>query len=154
MMLMLPFFYTSDILHMRHICAILELWGRPFWSSLLVSVFQCCYARNINSHSFVVTFHFFCSLGSPPVFIQPWTLNSRKCRLFRLHIQHATHYLFWTTNPSWLIRGSSLRILLSISLHHYDVGIPPITIEDVYIFLKLFKILTLIGESFFKKVYY
>ena len=36
----LPVLYTQDIR------AILELWGRPFCSSLLVSFFRCCYERN------------------------------------------------------------------------------------------------------------
>ena len=64
MTLTLPFFYTFGTLHARHIHTIFELWGRPFCSLLLVSFFRW---KEFNSHSVVVTFHFSCSLSSPPV---------------------------------------------------------------------------------------
>ena len=38
--LIIPFFNSSGTLHARHIRAIFELWGRPFYSSLLVSFFD------------------------------------------------------------------------------------------------------------------
>ena len=67
--LTLPFFHTSDALPARHIHAIFELSGRPSCSSLLVSIFLSLWLwKEFNSHSFVVTFHFSCSFGLPPVF--------------------------------------------------------------------------------------
>ena len=63
------FFYTSSTPHARHIRTHFELWGRPFCSSLLASFFLSALLwKEFNSHSFIVTFHFSRSFGSPPVF--------------------------------------------------------------------------------------
>ena len=68
--LILPFFfYTSGTLYARQIHACFKLWGRPFCLSLLASFFPLVLLwKEFNSHSFIVTFHFSCSFGWPPVF--------------------------------------------------------------------------------------
>ena len=91
--LMLLFFYASGTLHSRHICAIFELWGRPFCLSLLVSFFGCCYESNSIHTASLSHFISLVHLAHHLFFIQPWTVAE-----FRLHIQHATHCLFeWRT---------------------------------------------------------
>ena len=74
MMLTIPFFYTFGTLHAKHICAIFELCGRPFCSSLLVSFFRCCYERN-SIHTASLS-HFISLVHSVHhlFFIQPWTI--------------------------------------------------------------------------------
>ena len=63
------FYYTSGTPHARHIRVHFELWGRPFHSSLLASIFILVLLwKEFISHSFVVTFHLSHSSGSPPVF--------------------------------------------------------------------------------------
>ena len=121
------FFYTSGTPHAKYIRTHFELWGRPFHSSFLVSFFLPSFLpsflllllwKEFNSHSFVVTFHFSHSFGSLPAFLSSlgWLLDSRKCRLFCLYIQHTTRCLFeW-----WTLVGSSeaaiCRFCFSISL--------------------------------------
>ena len=62
-------FSIFPVLNTQDIHAIFKLWGRPFCSSLLVSFFLSVLLwKEFNPHSFVVTFHFSPSFGSPPVF--------------------------------------------------------------------------------------
>ena len=110
-MLMLPFFYTSSTLHVRHICTSFELWGRPFCSSLLVSIFLLLW-KEFNSHSFVVTFHFSRLLSSPSVFYPAvdscWIHGNIGCYACIYSIHSLS---LWATNPGWLITGSSQQVL-------------------------------------------
>ena len=70
--LMLLFFCTPVTLHVRHIRAIFELWGRPFCLSLLVSFYRCCYERN-SIHTASLS-HFISLVHSAHrlFFIHPW----------------------------------------------------------------------------------
>ena len=115
--LMLLFFYTSGTLHARHICAIFELWGRLFCSSLLFFSFgvatkgiQFTQLRcHISFLSFTwLTTCFLSSCGR--------LLKSCKRQLFCLHIQHATCYFFEWRTPVGPLEVAVCRFCLSISL--------------------------------------
>ena len=99
------FSYTSSTPHARHIRARFELCGRPFRSSLLASFFlpfgvamKEIHSTQLRCHisflSFVWLTTFFFFLTS-----RGRLLDSRKRRLFCLHIQHITRCLFERRTP-------------------------------------------------------
>ena len=124
--LMLPFFfYTSGTPHGRHFCTCLELWGRPFHSSLLSFSLPSFLPfkvamKGIQSTQLCCYISFFSRLfGSPPVFLssQGRLLDSHKRWLFCLHIQHTTHCLFERRTPIGSLEVAVCGFCFSISLH-------------------------------------
>ena len=99
---MLRFFYASGTPHARYVHTRFKFWGRPFCSSLLASFFLLVLLwKKFIMHSFVVTFHFSCSPGSPPVFfIYPGTV-ARFIWTSAVLPAYTAHYSLslWTTNP-------------------------------------------------------
>ena len=106
--------YTQDMF-----APFFELQGRPFWSSLLVSFFRCCYERN-SIHTASLSHFISRSLGSQAVLFlsgRVRLLNSRKR-------QHATRGLF----ERWISVGLSeiavcsfcLSVLLYTHLLHHN----------------------------------
>ena len=105
------FLYTSSTLHARYIHARFELWGRPFCLSLLASFFLLVLLwKEFIPHSFVVTFHFPPRLTIYSLSSQGRLLDSHKCRLFCLHIQHSTCCLFERRTTVSYSDGSSLQV--------------------------------------------
>ena len=113
MTLMLPFFCTSSTLHTKHIRPIFELWGRPFCSSLLVffsfggamkgiPFTQLCCHISFLLFTWLITCFFLSSRGC-------------KCRLFCLHIEHATRCLFEWRTPVGSSEASVCGFCLTIS---------------------------------------
>ena len=127
-MLMLPFFSILPVLHTQDTFTL--VWnfevGHFTCHFLLLSFFLPSFLlvllwKEFDPHSFVVAFHFSRSFGSPPVFILPSRgrlLDSRKCWLFCLHIEHATHCLFVWRTPVGSSEAAVCRFFLSISLQH------------------------------------
>ena len=119
---MLPFFSILLALHTQDTFTLVLNFevGHFTCLFLLLSFFLLVLLwKEFLPHSFMVTFHFSCSPGSPPVlfsFGQGRLLDSRKCQLFCLHIQHATHCLFeWQTlvcSLEAVVYGFCLSILL------------------------------------------
>ena len=68
--LTLLFFCTSSTLQAGYLHPIFEFQGRPFCSSLLLSFFRCCYAKN-SIHTASLSHFISHSLGSPPVLFYP-----------------------------------------------------------------------------------
>ena len=97
------FFYKLSAFHTQDTFALVSNFEVDHFTCqfLLLSVFLLVLLwKEFIPHSFVVTFHFSHSSGSPPVFLSSWgqLLDSCKHRLFCLHIQHATCLFEWR-NP-------------------------------------------------------
>ena len=110
------FFYTSGTPHAKHIRARFERWGRPFRSSLLafffLPSFWCWYERN-SIHT--ASLSYFISLFRPAhhLFFYPTGMAAGCMWMSALLSAYTARYSLslWMTNPCWLIRGSSLRVL-------------------------------------------
>ena len=118
---MLPvFFYTSRNPHARYIRSRFELWGRPFRSSLLASFFlpfgvamKGIHSTQLHCH---ISFLSFVRLTACFLSSRGRLLDSRKRRLFCLHIQHATRCLFERRTPVSSSEAAVYGFCLSISL--------------------------------------
>ena len=111
--LMLLFFYTSSTLQARHIRIIFKLWGRSFCLSLLVSFYVAMKGIQFTQLRCHISFFSFIQFTTCFLSSWGWLLDSRRHRLFYLHIQNATHCLFeqWTS-----VDSSEAEVCLSISL--------------------------------------
>ena len=111
------FFYTFNTPYARHIRARFKLCGRPFHLSLLASFFWCCYERNSIHTASLSHFLSLVHLAHHLFFLsrQGQLLYSRKCQLFRLHIQHVTR-LFEQWTPVGSSEAAVCEFCLSISL--------------------------------------
>ena len=114
-------FYTSGTPHARHNCARFELWGRPFYSSLLASFFlpfgvamKGIQSTQLHCH---ISFLSFIQLITCFSSGRGRLLDSRKHRLFWLHIHHTTCCLFEWRTPVGSSEAVVRRFCLLISLH-------------------------------------
>ena len=117
------FFYISGTPHARHIRTLWNFEVGPFIRHFLLLSFFLSFdvamkgiqSTQLHCHisflSFVrLTTCFFLSCWG-------WLLDSRKLRLFCLHIQHAIRYLFEWRIPVGSSEAAVCRFCLSISLH-------------------------------------
>ena len=111
MTLMLPFFYTSRTLHVSHIHAIFELWGRPFCLSLLVSFGVAMKGIQFTQLRWHISFLSFTRFTTCFLSSRGRLLNSHKHQRFHLHIQHATNLFEW-----WTLVGSLEAVVCGFCL--------------------------------------
>ena len=97
-------------IHTRHIRTILKLWGRPFCSSLLSFFLSVLLWKEFNLHSFIVKFHFSCSLHSRPVF----NLAVNDCWM---HVNIGYSTCIYSMPLVGSSEAAVCRFCLSISLH-------------------------------------
>ena len=121
-MLMLLFFSILPVLHTpKTLALVLNLEVGHFARHFLLLSFWCCYERN--SIHIVSLSHFISLVCSAhhQFFLssQGQLLDSRKRRLFCLHIQHTTCCLFKRLTPVGSSEAAVCGFCLSISLHKF-----------------------------------